>query len=231
MAKGSSKITESSAKPLGGSGGRGNGEEPITVQPFRVQPQTKEEALGEKGRNIGLINAMEGANPFYNGDGGAQGDFSQNCQRSVVAYEARRRGYDVIAQPTYPGDNLPANDNWMGAFNNAKKVNVGNKSYEKTQANLEAKMKEYGNGSRGIVEIPGHVFNVENVNGKIRYIDAQTNTIYSSKGVFSRLGSKSKDVRLIRTDNLGFSDNITKSVTPVTDTMRRIGRTKNKKKY
>ena len=231
MGRGSSSasnLQESDAKPLGGGGGGGNGQEPITVQPFRPDPATKEDALGEKGRAIGLVDAMEGANPFY--VGGAEGDFSENCQRAVVAYEARRRGYDVIAQPTYPGDTLPSGGTWMNAFEGAKIDHVGESTPKKTQTNLEAKMHEYGNGSRCIVSIPGHVFNAENVNGKIRYIDAQTNTVYNSKNVFSRLGRKSSEVSILRTDKLNFSDDIKKSVTPVTETMKRIKRTKNRKR-
>ena len=219
MGRGNSKLTESGEKPLGGNPS-GKGKEPITVQPFRINPEDLKTAIGEKGNPIGITKALEGANPFYSG--GAQGDFSQNCQRAVVAYEMRRRGYDVIAQPTFPGDDLPRGNKWAGAFRHGKEVKVGASTPQKTQANLEAEMKSYGSGSRGIVKIPGHVFNVENVNGKIRYIDAQTNTIYNSNNVFSRVGKRSSSITLMRTDNLRLSDRAKKSVTPTTDTVRTI---------
>lgn len=196
-------------------GGRGNGKEPITVQPFRVQPTDLKDAIGTKGRVMGIQSAMEGANPFYDKNiGGAEGNFSENCQRAVVAYELRRRGYDVVAQPTFPGDTLPRGGTWKGSFRHAKEVAVGSTSPKKTQDNLEREMKSYGSGARGIVKIPGHVFNVENVGGKIRYIDAQTNTVYNSKNVFSRIGKKSSSITLIRTDNLRISDRAKKAVTP-----------------
>lgn len=212
-------IQESNMKPKGG-GGSGNGQEPITVQPFRLNPDDLPDALGPQKRPIGVMNALSGANPFYSG--GAQGDFTQNCQRAVIAYEARRRGYDVIAQPTFPGDKLPLGGEWMKAFQNPQEIHVGTSSPTKTQANLEAQMKSFGNGSRGIVRIPGHVFNVENVNGKIRYVDAQTNTVYNSKNVFSRIGRGTSSISLIRTDNLKFSDNAKKSVTPSNDLVKTI---------
>ena len=212
-------LKESNMKPKGG-GGNGNGKEPITVQPFAVQPQTLDEALGTQGRPIGVQNALKGANPFYSG--GADGDFTQNCQRAVVAYEARRRGYDVLAQPTYPGDKLPVAGEWMKAFQNPQEIHVGTTSPTKTQQNLEAQMKSFGNGARGIVRIPGHVFNVENVNGKVRYVDAQTNTVYNSKNVFSRIGRQSQSISLIRTDNLKFSDSAKKSVSPYNDITKMI---------
>ena len=219
MGTGSSGLSESSEKPLGGGGG-GSGQDPITVQPFRINPEDLKAAIGPKGRPIGIKAAMEGANPFYKG--GAQGDFSENCQRAVVAYEMRRRGYDVIALPTFAGDKLPSGGKWQGAFQHAKTINVGSTNPQKAQANLEAQMKSFGKGSRGIVRIPGHVFNVENVNGKIRYIDAQTNTVYNSNNVFSRVGRKSSSIQLIRTDNLRLSDRAKKSVTPTTDTVKMI---------
>ena len=228
MGRGSSKLTESNEKPLGGGGG-GNGKDPITVQPFVPNPENMTAALGPKGRTISPAKALEGANPFYSGEGGAQGDFTENCQRAVIAYEARRRGYNVIALPTHENDDMPIAGKWKEAFENPKEVQVGSTNPKTTQENLEREMKSYGNGSRGIVRIPGHVFNVENVNGKVRYLDAQTNTVYSSKNVFSRVGRNSDKISLIRTDNLNFTDTAKRAVTPVTDTMRRIGRTKNKK--
>lgn len=230
MGRGSSSaggVTESNERPLGGEGGRGNGKEPITVQPFNPNPQNLPEALGTKGKSMKINDALEGANPFYDGSGGAQGNFTENCQRAIVAYEARRRGYDVIAQPTFEGDDLPLIGNWQKAFNGAESVHVGTTSPTKTQQNLEAQMREYGNGARGVVSIPGHVFNVENQNGKIRYVDAQTNTVYNSNNVFKRVGRKSQTITLTRTDNLSFADGAKRAVTPVTETMRRIGRTKN----
>ena len=221
MAKGGSGLSESAKKPLGGGGGNG-GPDPITVQPFRISPEDLKAAIGQKGRPIGIENALKGANPFYNGRNGAQGDFSENCQRAVVAYELRRRGYDVLALPTFQGDNLPAGGRWQGAFRHAKTINVGASNPKTAQANLEAQMKSFGPGSRGIVRIPGHVFNVENVRGKVRYVDAQTNTIYNSNNVFSRVGRNSTQIQLIRTDNLRLSDRAKKSVTPTTDTVRMI---------
>lgn len=231
MGRGSSKLSESNKKPKGGSGGGNGGPDIITVHPFSPNPATLKESIGEKGRPIGIENALEGANPFYQASRGAQGNFEENCQRCVVAYELRRRGYDVVALPTYSGDQLPVAGKWKGSFRGAKDINVGDKSPLKTQQNLEAQMKSFGPGSRGIVRIPGHVFNVENQNGKIRYIDAQSNTIYNSHNVFSRLtNGTSVDVKLVRTDNLRLSDRAKKAVTPSTDLTKRLSKTAKKTK-
>ena len=221
-------LQESDQKPLGDTSGGGSGIDPITVQPFAPNPTELKAAIGEKGQPIRIEEAVKGANPFYN-TSGAQGDFSENCQRCVAAYELRRRGYDVVALPTYAGDELPSGGKWMGAFQGAKAISVGSTNPKTAQANLEKEMKSYGNGARGIVRIPGHVFNCENVNGKIRYVDAQTGTIYNSNNVFSRLGKSAASVELVRTDNLKLSDRARKSVTPKTDTVRMLeNRKKNK---
>lgn len=221
-------LNESDERPLGGRG-NGGGEEYVTVQPFNIAPTDLREGLGTKSKPLSIQDAIEGANPFYRG--GAQGDFSENCQRAVIAYEMRRRGYDVVALPTYAGDKLPSGDRWRGALQGAKAIDVGSTNPKTAQANLEAQMKSFGKGSRGIVEIPGHVFNCENVNGKIRYVDAQTNTVYNSDNVFKRLGKKAASVQLIRTDNLRVSDRAKKSVTPSNDLVKRLAaRQKNKGK-
>ena len=61
-------------------------------------------------------------NPLYN-----TGDacYRNNCQRCVVAYEARRRGYDVHAKPYLfqLADSLPYDDGesgWPSVFENSK---------------------------------------------------------------------------------------------------------------
>ncbi len=68
---------------------------------------------------MSVKDAYAGANPYYD-DTGSHAEYNMNCQRCVVAYELRRRGYDVVALPTYQGDNLPrgtagGNGHWMGA--------------------------------------------------------------------------------------------------------------------
>lgn len=189
------------ARPQGAGGSGGN------FAPYGVGqkvPETLPEALGKQGKPYSMDNTLKNVNPNFSP---AYSEYSENCQRCAPTYEARRRGYDVTALPTYQGDTMPYGDGYLKVFKNAKKENVGATTSKKAQANLEAKMKTYGSGSRGIVEIPHHVFNVENVGGKIRYIDAQTGTKYTSNDVFKRIGKSGlKTISLTRTDNLEFSD-------------------------
>lgn len=132
-------------------------------------------------------------------------DYQSEChcsktQRCVLTYEARRRGYDVTALPTYQGDMLPAGRDYMKALSDPKTVDVG-----KSKAKLEKQMASFGSGSRAIVHVSrgrnGHVFIAENMNGKVRYVDPQTNRRYTSVS-FSNVSS----VQVTRLDNQQFTD-------------------------
>ena len=190
-----------------------------STAPNVKSPDTLREALGTKGRPMNMVDAVKGANPYYDG---SYREFSENCQRAVVAYEARRRGYNVTAQPTFQGDKLPegnvggsGNGRWQGAFKGAKSESVGASNPTKLQNNIEKKMAEYGDGARAIVKIQwkngeGHVFNVERKNGKVHYVDAQIGAKYNPKQLFTQV--KPQSTRIVRTDNLQFSDRMKKSV-------------------
>ena len=195
-------------RPSAGGSGSGN------FSPYGVGQKIPDsgglkESIGTKGRPYSIDNALKNVNPNHSYQ---YSEYSENCQRCVVAYELRRRGYNVTALPTYEGDTLPqvnayGNGRWQMAFKGAKSVKVGSTSASKTQANLEAKMRSYGSGSRAVVRIPGHVFNVENVGGKIRYVEAQTGQKYTSNKIFSNMSSRqTSNISLIRTDNLRISD-------------------------
>ena len=198
-----------------GSGSAGGGK--WTNSPNVGTPDTLKEALGTKGKPMSIYEAVKGANPYYDG---SYKEFSENCQRAVIATEARMRGYNVTAQPTFKGDKLTktayidpktgvSSAFWQGAFKGAKQEKTP------TQASVESKMKEYGNGSRGILQVQwkgggGHVLNVVNKGGKIQYIDGQIGAKYNGKELFSKI--RSSRTQLTRTDNLKFSDRAKKSV-------------------
>lgn len=186
-------------------------------------PATLKEALGSKGSPHTIANSYEHANPHFSR---AYAEYSANCQRCVVAYEARRRGYNVMALPTYSGDEKPrvaftaadgtVNGRWMGAFQNAKAQYVGARTTAKATSNLNEAVKSFGSGARGVVQVfwqkgGGHVFNVENVGGKAQYFDAQTGKKVNIKEYMSN--AQPTSVNIIRTDNLRFSNRAREFVT------------------
>ena len=208
----------------GGRGGRASMNFAPSTATYLQFPELRD-ALGKKGTPINLFDAADGANPFYD-ESHRQEPYNINCQRCVVAYERRRRGYDVVAQPN-PNDkwaSVKYDQNskkyyalWKGAFRHAKTDNVLGNSLNKTIDNAIAKMKEYGNGSRAVIEFlrdprGGHVINVENRNGKILFVEAQTTAdskgghIYSRKELAFQMGDRTpRHAALTRTDNLQIS--------------------------
>lgn len=141
--------------------------------------------------------ASKGTNPHYSAEYDA---YSSNCQRCVLTYEARRRGYDVTALPTYSGDLLPSGGDYLRALSNPEVVDVG-----KSTRRIEAQMAQYGSGSRAIVRVArgsnGHVFIAENQGGKVIYVDPQTNKRYSGLSL-----KKVSTAALVRIDNQQFTD-------------------------
>lgn len=176
-------------------GGSGN-PEPEKVLGPRI-PQTLSEALGERGKPMGPAQASKGTNPHYNPQFDA---YSSNCQRCVLAYEARRRGYDVTALPTYSGDLLPSGGDYLKALSSPDTIIVG-----ASKRRLESQMVAFGSGSRAIVQVArgrsGHAFIAENMNGKIRYIDPQTNRRYTGINL-----SHVRSASVTRIDNQQFTD-------------------------
>ena len=201
------------ADEVGGGGGNGKGG-PMDQMPG--QPDTLTQALGKKGRPMATRDAVLKANPFYDRTMSSE-EYNANCQRAVIATEARFRGYDVIAQPTYDGDTMPHGNSWANNFVGAKVEKVGRTTARAAQRELEAKMKSYGDGSRAIMSVAwkgrgndGHVLNVVQRAGKTYYYDGQTGHAINPKGLFPNI--RTRQTEIARVDNLAFSDQARESV-------------------
>lgn len=113
------------------------------------------------------------------------GKYTENCQRSINAYEARRRGYDVVAKPKLGDDelsNMNSKNGWANVYKNGKKsiIHIPTDTNYGARRNIISRMQEWGDGSRAIVRVKiknagGHVFITENHNGKVVFIDPQKN--------------------------------------------------------
>lgn len=106
---------------------------------------------------------------------------------------------------------------WMGAFQNANPVNDSSTTGAGVLDNINSRMANYGEGSRGVVQIfykggGGHVFNVERMNGKTIYAEAQAGRIKDMSRVIDHV--RPDRVALVRTDNLKLSDRAKNFVTP-----------------
>ena len=138
----------------------------------------------EKGMKVPdeIQDCLKASDPLFSTH---KASYMENCQRCVMAYELRRRGYSVVAQPYIPdgADMLPYMDRrygWPAVFE--KQIITDCSAVTQTQAkeNIKRQMCAYGEGSRAIVKVNwlsranGHLFMVENFKGRIYFIDPQT---------------------------------------------------------
>lgn len=105
---------------------------------------------------------------------------------------------------------------WTGAFKHSRTLDVGADRNSTVVQNIESAMKGYGNGARAVVGVNwqqggGHVFNIENSNGNIVAVDAQTGRRSSLSNALN--GSKPMQTQITRTDNLRIAEKAKESVT------------------
>lgn len=143
--------------------------------------------------------------------------WNNNCQSCVSAYEARRRGFDVEAQPIPSGmDSLPIMrhpNGWPSVYEGAELIDCSANSGTGAAINIENQMEEWGSDVRAIVRVRwkpengggGHVFIAERTNGTTRFIDPQ-NGETDARSYFDF--AKGSEVFCMRIDNLPFSERI-----------------------
>lgn len=118
-------------------------------------------------------------------------NFKNNCPNTTLAYELRRRGYDVKAKPAPRGMTMSKIRDLYNIRDSD--INITNmKNPLKTRENNK-KLRSYfdsmPDGYRGAIGIAwdgvfdgGHIFNVEKINGKTMFIDSQTGKSGEFKG-------------------------------------------------
>ena len=156
---------------------------------------------------------------------------TQNCVYSAIAYDMRRRGYDVQARQCRNPQNLnsyitkvysgtiyryvPKTTSTIGISKD-----VQNNAYKNTLKSIRLANdvhKNKSNTSRGIVAVTwkgtqcGHCFNYEYDNGKITFYDPQVGDTGSlTDAYFSHVDPNG--TRIYRTDTLKPNDNIGEAV-------------------
>lgn len=198
--------------PNGNSGGGGGTPTGLDSQPG--MENTTAEALGPQGRPMNVTAAVSGANP--NHDLGAE--YQYNCQRCVVATEARLRGYDVQALATFDGDTMPSGSNYLSNFNNPDLHLIRHTTPNANRRDVEAQMAQMGNGSRAVLGLEwsgggGHVINVVQSRGRTRYYDGQIGAEINATALFNSI-RRGSNIELTRVDNLSFSDTANAALRP-----------------
>ncbi|MCX4784117.1 MULTISPECIES: toxin glutamine deamidase domain-containing protein [unclassified Streptomyces] len=152
-------------------------------------------AKEERRDSKGVDQALHAANPKYQPHVRA---YSHNCTHVAQTYELRRRGLDVEAAPDTTGGRsvLEYSEPWGGVekftFCDTNARDVGRSEVERAFAEP---------GSRGLVRVRwknggGHAFSVENVGGKVRFIDAQPNPPVTDASHYFSLAESSGFIRL-----------------------------------
>lgn len=129
-----------------------------------------------------IKDCLKDLNPYYATHALA---YTENCQRCVVAYEVRRRGYSVLAKPYIGGqtDLLPymnLQHGWPAVFRKQIVTNCSALTAKEVRKNIEHQMHLFGNHSRAIIKvnwlhrINGHLFMAENIDDIIYFVDPQT---------------------------------------------------------
>lgn len=138
-------------------------------------------------------------------------EFGVNCQRTVQAYELRRRGYDVQAQPNRIAENdmeLSVHnfgDESFGYFWRDANGQRGRFVFTPTPQKVYDQMAAWGDGARAWVYVDwkgrpsSHIFVAENVGGKIQFLDPQTGVLDSSADLHDAIPD---ETRLMRVDHL-----------------------------
>jgi hypothetical protein len=159
---------------------------------------TPAEPLSPKQRykiNSAIDRTLQRVNPKYDR---AQTEYSENCTGVVQANELRRRGIPVEAGPLERP--LRSDEGGPGGRSAAAiEKPWGGKLTSATKAETEKAFEEPG--SRGVVAIQwnrggGHVFNVENVDGDVRFLDGQPTPPVTDASYYFGRGHSTAYIRL-----------------------------------
>lgn len=164
------------------------------VQAAKAEAQkAAERRLRAKATNERIDEALRTVNPRW--ERGVH-DYTHNCSNVVQAHELQRRGQDVEAGPR-TGVSLAVMEATWGS------------KYIRTAAHKDGGQSEVERafaapGTRGIVYVAwnnggAHVFNVENVEGTVRFVDGQPTPIVTDAAHYF---SYSKNCSYMRVDHL-----------------------------
>ena len=132
-----------------------------------------------------------------------------NCCLCSVAYDLRRRGFDVTAETASVGYFTEEWTRWYpkAKIERASDKNEKGKSTIRAMANNTIKALEaQPDGARGTLLIQmsmyggGHSMIYEKKNGKLRFLDGQSNTIYRFPKLF--LMENARSAEYVRLDNV-----------------------------
>lgn len=144
---------------------------------------------------------ISGMNPLkFVGLHVSTGEWRNNCGYTSIAYDMRRRGFDVTAQADFDGS---SDDHLASAYVDPDTGKPREFIKTGTKKATIQMMQDYGAGSRAMVILDWkhggrHAFIVENVEGKVLFVDPQ-NSSDKAADYFSR--AKDGGVSILRLDD------------------------------
>lgn len=196
--------------------------------------------------NISTQNALKGANPFFK----SLNPFTNsqtievlatnfNCGNSVLAFEGRKRGFDVMALGNHKGLNL---NTMLSVFDDipagtiitpkmpksiTSTIKAANRGSIVKQTISDSIMKSYPNNARGFISLPmkdgGHYMVFEKRNGTVEIFDTQNykrdvvkvldKYYHHNDAAISTTGIGEFALSIVRTDHLSINDGIENFVT------------------
>ena len=200
----------------GSSGGSSGGGMPPVPPPYPANLRQKEDKRRDTDER--LANDIVAVNPRWregNPDPNLNQQWDVNCTSCAEAVEMRARGYDVTAEPR-PAD---ITDNtftgivkrWLNEDGQQEDWQrfYGDKSEQMT--GLKAEVNSWPEGARGFVAViwnqgGAHIFNVEKREGRVWFIDGQTNQFDKGDTWIDNV-DETMPLYLFRTDDKTLKDN------------------------
>jgi hypothetical protein len=171
----------------------------VPKESLRSKQQAEHERQAKAaGTNAKIDQQLGKVNPKFDRSKSA---YSENCTGVVQAYEMQRRGTDVAAGPL--DKHLRKDEGGPGGRPLSVIENAwGGKFTAGSRTDIEKAFSQ--EGSRGVVYIrwkggTAHVFSVENVAGRVRFVDGQPKPPVVDASHYFNMGSVTK---YLRTDHL-----------------------------
>ena len=135
------------------------------------------------------------------------GNYRMNCGYCTTAYEMRRRGFDVEANPV---NTLYVTD-WKAMFDGFVPIQARSRKKSSLVGEISHIAQSWGDGARGTIFVQwenrriGHFFSIEVINGSVMFVDPQNGNadavdyfklVRPSSVIFGRLDN------LVPTDNV-----------------------------
>ncbi len=173
----------------------------------------------KRSKSVGTIwEELKKVNPKYK----TAIEYRRNCQRCIVAFEARMRGYDVTAKPREIGDALRSGSKeygWPAVFKGATSNDCGMDTISDAYAKIYGTVMSYGEGARAVVALSregktGHVVIATRIGDEVHFLDPQTGEKMRESMWDTIIPQK---VSVTRVDNVPFSELISKCVEDTSD--------------